>query len=179
MNLKKRSSIWYSLRFVASFFLMLCHVPFRNILFTAILTYKRSYSLMLSYMNFQIWSCVILFWASFKRAWEFVNILVSFFMVSENPLLSILLTTTWERACKSLNFGFLMSGEMVGKMLRHFELLITSRHCALITSNRQMTFQVLTVLWLLHEAFIAVKYRALYHFSFRYLNQSLHSVVLS
>jgi hypothetical protein len=49
---------------------------------------------------------------------------------------------TAARICagKSLNFCFFMGGEMVGKMLRHFELLVTVWHGALVSSYREMTF---------------------------------------
>ena len=119
---------------------MFCHVPFRNVLFPTILTNKGSYSLMFSNVYFQIRSSIILLGAAFERTAEFIYILMSFFMVSKNPLLSILLVTARLCARKSLNFCFLMGCEMIGKMLWHFELFFTVWNCAFVSSNREMAF---------------------------------------
>lgn len=108
----------------ASFFLMLGHVPLWNVVSAAVITYERPDSLMFSQVHFQIWPCIVFFCAALKTAVEFINILMSFLMISQNPILSIRLVASRDRAGKLLNFWFFMSCCVVGEMLRHFETFI-------------------------------------------------------
>ena len=74
INLKYLFNFSISFNSITPFFLMFCHIPFWNILFTTIFADKRSYPLMLPNMNFKIWSCIIFFFASFKWTIKFINI---------------------------------------------------------------------------------------------------------
>jgi hypothetical protein len=64
------------------------HVPFRNVLLSAFLTFERPTSFVLSEVHFEVGPSVILFITAFMGAVEFVNVLMCFFVVSQYPRLA-------------------------------------------------------------------------------------------
>ena len=80
--LKNWLDILQPFQLIASFFLVLGHVPFRYVLLSAVLTLKRPQTHMLSHVNFQIWTGIVLFCASFELTMIFIDILMSFFMIT-------------------------------------------------------------------------------------------------
>ena len=67
---------------------MLGHVPFGDILFAAVTADKRPKPHVLPQVDIVIGTSVILLVTSFIGAMELIYILVCFFMISQNPMLS-------------------------------------------------------------------------------------------
>ena len=98
---------------------------------------------MLSQMNLKIRSCIIFFITALMLTTKFVNVLMSFFVVSQDPHLPKLSTTTRVGALKLLNPVFLMRCEMVDQMLWHFETLVTTLDMAGVFANGYMAIHML------------------------------------
>lgn len=77
---------------------------------------------------------------------ELVDILMGLLVVSQDPLLSELRIAPWIRANEFGGLVFLMGGQMVRKVLRHFETLQAAWEPALIESHGQVAFKVLAEL---------------------------------
>lgn len=97
-----------------SFFLMLCHIPFRYILFPAIFTNKRSNAGMLPQMDFKIWAGIIFFVTALILAVKFVNVLMRLLVISQDPFLPELRVTSRIRANKLCALVFFMRCKMIG-----------------------------------------------------------------
>ena len=82
IHLKNWFNIFQSFQLIASFLLVLRHVPFWYVLLAAVFTMKRPQPHMLSYMHFQIWSSIIFLCAPLELTMIFINILMSFFMIT-------------------------------------------------------------------------------------------------
>ena len=63
---------------------------------------------MFSQVNFKIASCVVLFIAPFMHADEFEHIGMRSLMITQDPVLSEVRSTSWETAMKSNVFVFIM-----------------------------------------------------------------------
>jgi len=123
LNLKWRLNVWddsvlllFFLNlsyFAAAFLLMLGHVPFRDVLFLAVLTDKWSNSSMLPQMHFKVWSSVVFFVTAIVLAMELVNIYMCFFVVPQNPLLTEFWFATRVAADELLKVLFVVCSEMV------------------------------------------------------------------
>lgn len=136
---------------------MLSHIPFWNIIPATIFTNKRSYSLMLSQMHFQIWPCVVFLCAVLKSTVKFINILVSLLVISKNPKLSVGLVTSGYWAGELLYFWFFVCRCMIGEMLRHFETFIAIWECTLEYSNWEMAFKMLPIFGQFLKYFFAIR----------------------
>ena len=145
----------------AAFLLMLGHVPFGDVLLPAKVTHKRADASMFSQMHFQIWSRVVLFVTALKFAVELVDVLMCFFMVSQNPLLSELWVAAGVRAYKLLVLVFFMGCQVVTQMLGHLKTFLTVWVVTFIKSHGQMTLEVLTKFRIFLETFVAIYHRTL------------------
>ena len=76
---------------------MFAEIPFGDELFAALLAIKRFVANVLSQMHFEVTPSVIFFVAAVVLAAKLVNILMSFQMISEYPVSSELLLTSWKR----------------------------------------------------------------------------------
>ena len=63
---------------------------------------------MFSQVNFKIASCVVLFIAPFMHADKFEHIGMRSLMITQDPELSKVRSTSWETALKSIIFVFIM-----------------------------------------------------------------------
>jgi hypothetical protein len=97
----------------ASLFLMLGHIPFGDVLFTAKVTHEGSYTGMFSQMYLEVGSGVVFLVTTFEFAMELVNILMCFLVVSQNPLLSELGVASWLRTNELLVFLFFVSCQVI------------------------------------------------------------------
>ena len=112
---------------------VLGQVPIWYELLEAHLTLERSNTNMLPKVNFQVWSSVVAFIAFFIWTIELVYILMSFQVVSQNPLLFKLLFTSWVRANVILVnvLSCTMSSQMVTQVLCHLKRLFAPLDFAL------------------------------------------------
>ena len=122
---------------------MLGHVPFGYVLFAAVAADKWAQTLVLTHVHIVVGPSVVLLVAPFVGAVELVYILVCFFVVSQNPVLSELRKTSGIRANELFVFLFLVSSHVIGQVLGHLEALGATYVSALVESYRKMTFQML------------------------------------
>ena len=132
---------------------MLSHVPFRDVLFAAEWAYKRPKPLVLAQVHIVIGTCVVLLITSLIGAMKLINILVCFFVVSQNPMLSELWKAPRIGANELLILVLLVSGHVIRQVLRHLEALRAVLVSAFVESYRKMTFQMLTKFWIFRELF--------------------------
>ena len=74
---------------------MFGHIPFRNIFLAAVVANKRTKTLVLPHVHIKVGTGVVLLIAAFICTLELINILMSFFMVSKNPMLPKLGEASW------------------------------------------------------------------------------------
>ena len=132
---------------------MLSHVPFRDVLFAAEWAYKRPKPLVLTQVHIVIGTCVVLLITSLIGAMELINILVCFFVVSQNPMLSELWEATRIGTNELLILVFLVSGHVIRQVLRHLEALRAVLVSTFVESYREVAFQMLTKFWIFRELF--------------------------
>ena len=122
---------------------MLRHVPLRDVELMAVRTFEGFGALVLSHVHLQIALRVVLLVTAFDGALELVLVEVSLLVVAQDPLLSKLLAATVNAAHKSDYVGFVVSGQVIGKVLRHLESLAAVLKRARIKPNAQMRSNVL------------------------------------
>jgi hypothetical protein len=144
----------------AAFFLMLGHVPLWDVLFTAERADKWAQALVLSHVHIEVGTSVVFFITAFICAMELVHVLVGFFVISQDPMLSELWEASWIWANELFVFFFFMSGHVVGQMLRHLEALCTTSISALMEPDCQVTLQMLPQFWSFLKLFFATRNRA-------------------
>jgi hypothetical protein len=102
---------------------VLDHVPLGDVALAAVGALERPRALMLAEVHVEVGARIVLLIAPFEGANELENILVCFFMVAQDPVLSELPEAARERANKLLVPFFLVSRHVVGQVLGHLETL--------------------------------------------------------
>ena len=114
---------------------MLCHIPFGNILLTALITDERPHAQMLAHMDLEVRAGVVFLGAPWKFTMKFIDVLMCFLMISQNPFLAELGLASRKRTLKFLVLIFLVGRQMVREMLGHLESFLTAWVIAFVKSH--------------------------------------------
>lgn len=144
---------------VATLTLMLSHIPLRNVSFAALFTDKGSYPLMLPHVHLEVRPGVVPLIATGHLTVELVDILMSLFVIFQDPELPIGICATRKTAPKLISLILHVCGQMVLQMLGHLEGLIAALVSAKVQSYLKVTLQVLLLLGILIEYFLAPRHR--------------------
>jgi hypothetical protein len=111
---------------LASFLLVLCHVPFTDVELFALVALEWLDFVVFSQMHFQVASCVVFLSATGLLTFKFIKVLMGTLVISQDPLLTELTVAAWEGAFELLDVLLVVSCYVVRQMLRHLERFVAA-----------------------------------------------------
>lgn len=136
---------------LATFFLVLCHIPLGDIKLMTVRTFKWFFTSMLSHVDFKITPSIVLFITSRDLTYKFIFIIMCPFMIPQNPLLPENFAASLKFTLKFYNFAFIMGCKMICQVLWHLKRFSTTRIRAKMRSHRHMGSNMLSQLWIFWE----------------------------